>query len=380
MIAKTPPMGFNTWNTFGPDINDQVIRETADAMVEQGLLDAGYEYLVVDDCWSERERDPVTKKIVADRKNFPDGMKAVADYVHSKGLKFGMYTCAGMRTCAGYPGSYRHEFLDAETFAEIGVDFLKYDFCCMSYYADGPMLYRKMGIALKATGREILYSMCNWGKDDVWKWARAYGAHMYRSTGDICDNFKSYTDIAMSQKDLFCHSGPYCFNDMDMLTVGMYGKGNVAAGGCSSVEYKSQFALWCLFGTPLMLGCDVRSMDDETRALVTDRELIRINQDPEARGIITLNANPWNGDYKAFMRHLSNNESVIGLFNLGDSGTRKPVFLMDDFGLDPYCGYGLQLTNLFTGEEIGPISDYFEVPENTEPHDCVLYRAKFVKV
>ena len=129
-----------------------------------------------------------------------------------------------------------------------------------------------------------------------------------------------------------------------------------------------------------MLGCDVRSMDDETRALVTDRELIRINQDPEARGIITLNANPWNGDYKAFMRHLSNNESVIGLFNLGDSGTRKPVFLMDDFGLDPYCGYGLQLTNLFTGEEIGPISDYFEVPENTEPHDCVLYRAKFVKV
>ena len=158
MLSRRPPMGFNTWNTFGTNINADMIKETADAMVDLGLRDAGYTYLVIDDCWSKKERDPQTDKIVPDPEKFPEGMKAVSDYVHSKGLKFGMYSCAGVRTCGNYPGSFGHEFLDAKTFAEYGADFLKYDFCYVPSNVNGPLLYRKMGMALKACGREILYS------------------------------------------------------------------------------------------------------------------------------------------------------------------------------------------------------------------------------
>ncbi|MBQ1954595.1 MAG: glycoside hydrolase family 27 protein, partial [Clostridia bacterium] len=226
MLAKTPPMGFNTWNTFGSEINDSVIRETADAMVEKGLLAAGYEYLVIDDCWSKRERDPQTNKIVPDPIKFPNGMKDLSDYVHAKGLKFGMYSCDGTRTCAGYPGSFDHEYLDAKTFAEYGCDFLKYDNCFKPENADGQLLYRRMGMALRTSGREILFSACNWGVDNVHNWIRSTGAHMYRSTGDINDSFVSFRDIALSQIDNYVYSAPGCFNDIDMLTCGMYGKGN----------------------------------------------------------------------------------------------------------------------------------------------------------
>ena len=262
MLSKTPPMGFNTWNTFGENINEQLIKETADKMVELGLRDCGYEYLVIDDCWSKRERDPQTGKIVPDEEKFPNGMKAVSDYVHSKGLKFGMYSCAGTRTCADYPGSFDHEYLDAETFAEYGVDFLKYDFCYKPDSANGPLLYRKMGMALRACGREILFSACNWGNDEVSRWVRSAGAHMYRSTGDINDSFRSFADIALSQIDNLAYSAPGCFNDIDMLTVGMYGRGNVGSVGCSDIDYKTQFALWCMFSSPLMLGGDLRCMND----------------------------------------------------------------------------------------------------------------------
>ena len=238
MLAKTPPMGFNTWNTFGENISDRMIRETADAMVEKGLRDAGYEYLVIDDCWSDKQRDAATGKIVPDRVKFPDGMRAVSDYVHGKGLKFGMYSCAGTRTCANYPGSFDHEFLDAETFAEYGADFLKYDFCNRPMNSNGPLLYKKISMALKACGREILLSACNWGCDNVHQWIRSVGAHMYRSTGDIVDNFVSYRDIFMSQIDNFPYSAPGCFNDIDMLTVGMYSRGNVGGDGrgCTDTE------------------------------------------------------------------------------------------------------------------------------------------------
>ena len=162
MIKNTPPMGWNSWNTFGADINEQLIKDTADKMAESGLLTAGYTYLVIDDCWSKKERDE-NGRLVADPEKFPNGMKAVADYVHSKGLKFGMYSCAGNLTCAGYPGSFEHEFTDAETFASWGVDFLKYDYCYHSNIIHGKYLYRRMGTALKNCGRDILFSACSWG-------------------------------------------------------------------------------------------------------------------------------------------------------------------------------------------------------------------------
>ena len=268
MLAHLPPLGWNSWNTFGPNISDALIRETADFMVDNGWLAAGYEYLVIDDCWALRERDE-NGLLVPDPEKFPHGMKDLADYVHSKGLKFGMYSCAGVMTCAGYPSSYDHEFTDAKTFASWGVDFLKYDFCHFPESGNCRTRYQTMSMALKASGREILFSACNWGQQDPWKWMRSIGAHMYRSTGDIMDNYVSFTDIFKSQLNNLCMSGNACFNDMDMLTVGMCGKGNVGLGKvCTYEEYRMQFALWCLAGVPLMIGADLRSLKPEYVALM----------------------------------------------------------------------------------------------------------------
>lgn len=232
MIVKTPPLGWNSWNTFGHNINETMIKEMADAMVETGLRDAGYEYLVIDDCWSLHERDE-NGKLVADPEKFPGGMKAVADYVHSKGLKFGMYSCDGTMTCARYPSSFDYEFIDAATFAEWGVDFLKYDNCNRPVNYPGRLLYKRMGLALANCGRDILFSACNWGVDNSPEWIKETGAHMWRSTGDIVDNWQSIKDLTLAQLPLLKTNGQGCFNDMDMLVVGMGGKGNVGVGGCT---------------------------------------------------------------------------------------------------------------------------------------------------
>lgn len=368
-------MGYNTWNTFGPNIDASLIKETADAMVDNGLLDAGYKYLVIDDCWSERHRDPITDKIVPDKKKFPDGMKPVSDYVHSKGLKFGMYSCAGVRTCADYPGSFDHEYLDAVTFAEYGCDFLKYDYCYKPETANGEMLYRRMGLALENCGREILFSACNWGVDGVHGWARSTGVSMFRSTYDIFDNFKSFSDIALSQIDKFCYSAPGCFNDIDMLTVGMFGNGNVGTTGCDLNDYITQFSLWCLLGAPLMIGCDVRSMDPQIKALLTNKELIRIDQDEECRPVYEVRTNNWNNVH-AWFKHLSNNEYALGVFNFEDGECNVPVATYN-MGLDPKSGLALALTDVMTSEQLAPEKDYFNF--KLSGHSCKIFRGSFVK-
>ncbi len=376
MLASRPPMGFNTWNTFGENINDQMIRETADAMVETGLRDAGYEYLVIDDCWSKRERDPETHKIVPDPEKFPNGMKAVSDYVHSKGLKFGIYSCAGVRTCADYPGSFDHEYLDARTFAEYGCDFLKYDFCFKPAGADGKKLYYRMGMALKASGREILFSACNWGSDDVWSWIRSAGAHMYRTTGDINDNFNSFTNISLSQIEKLGTSAPGCYNDIDMLVCGMYGKGNVANGGCTDTDYRTHFAIWCMYSAPLMIGCDVRSISDATLKLLRDPELLRIDQDEEARPPFVVNTHPWKKDKIVLCKHLSNNEYALGFFNLADDDGYVPMF-PTEAGLTTNSGCAFELTDIENGECIGRFTDYINIP--VVHHGCKIFRTKVVR-
>ena len=183
-LALTPPMGWNSWNTFGEEINESLIREAADAIVKSGLKDAGYEYVIIDDCWALRERGR-DGRMVPDHKKFPSGMKALAEYIHKKGLKFGMYSCAGTLTCAGYPSSFDYEFLDAATFASWGVDFLKYDYCYHSPIIHGQYLYRRMGLALENCGRDILFSACSWGSDQTHEWIKTSAASMWRSTGDI---------------------------------------------------------------------------------------------------------------------------------------------------------------------------------------------------
>lgn len=390
-IALTPPMGWNSWNTFTWDINEKMICEMADRMVEDGYLEAGYEYLVIDDCWSLRERGK-DGRIVPDPEKFPNGMKAVADYVHSKGLKFGMYSCAGVRTCAGYPGSYDHEFVDAQTFADWGVDFLKYDFCNFPQSGNCKARYLTMSMALKATGREILFSACNWGMEEPGEWMRAIGAHMYRSTGDIMDNFVSFTDIVKSQLNKLCMSGNHCFNDMDMLTVGMEGKGNVGLGKvCSYEEYRLQFVLWCLCGVPLMMGADLRSLAPEYRALMLNPALLRINQDAECRPPYIVRRDsvcipnpddaqaPWaHPADTAFvlLRHLTDNEFALFYANLSDADAEVHCE-MADMGLPVTGGVALDMTDVFSGEHLGPQKDSFN--PHIKAHDCRLFLCHLVK-
>lgn len=371
MIIKRPPMGWNSWNTFGSSISEDLIKETADAIVASGLKDAGYEYVVIDDCWSLKERD-AEGNIVADPEKFPSGMKALADYVHSKGLKFGMYSCDGPLTCAGYPGSYNYEFIDAKNFAAWGVDYLKYD-NCYKPNVPGRNLYNRMAMALKASGRDIVFSACNWGAEDVQTWIRSTGAHLYRSTGDINDSFGSFRDLTNSQLDKWAYSATGCYNDIDMLICGMYGKGNVAVSGCTDLEYRTHFAIWSVLGTALMIGCDVRNMNETTLELLKNRDLIEINQDEDARPPYMI----YNQDNKiSFMRHLANGEYVIMHINFSDVDAVVPCDL-DITGITPDTGYAFDVREVFTGETATGVVGCF--CKTVAAHDCKVYRAKLVE-
>ncbi len=373
MIKNTPPMGWNSWNTFGGNINEQLIFDTADKMVETGLLELGYEYLVIDDCWSLRERDE-NGRLVADPKKFPHGMKAVADYVHSKGLKFGMYSCAGNLTCGGYPGSFEHEFIDAKTFAEWGVDFLKYDYCYHSNIIHGKYLYRRMGLALKNCGRDILFSACTWGADNTAEWIRETGANMWRSTGDIVDNWESVRNLTEIQDNILSYGGAGCFNDMDMLIVGMYGKGNVGLEGLNDTQYKTHFSIWALLGSPLMIGCDIRNMNKETLDILSNEELIKINQDADCRQVFKLSLFE-GSNIKAYARTLENGDIAVGFFNLTDKKVTVK-FLLDELGLPESTGKTLQMREVWNGETV-------TVKNGTlirciEAFDSLVYRCKVV--
>ena len=371
MILHTPPMGWNSWNTFGEHISDSLIRETALAMKEKGYLEAGYRYIVIDDCWSLKERDG-EGRLVPDPAKFPHGMKDLADYVHGLGFKFGMYSCAGVLTCGGYPASYDHEFIDARTFAEWGVDYLKYDFCNFPANADGKNRYATISMALKASGRDILLAACNWGTEEPWKWMKSIGAHMYRSTGDIQDNFKSFSSIARSQIPNFCMSGANCFNDIDMLTIGMYGKGNVALGeACTDAEYQTQMALWCLLGAPLMLGGDVRQMKPYAEELLLNPGLIALNQDAEGRvpqvvyqgRVIHTDHNGWT-EYPdtglTLFKHLDGHEFAVGYFNFAPASGEIP-FIFADAGLPATSGFAFRFEDVITGEDLGVKRDFFNL-------------------
>ena len=379
MLAKTPPMGWNSWNTFGENISEALIKETADAMVSTGLRDAGYEYLVIDDCWSLRERDE-NGSLVADPAKFPNGMKAVADYVHSKGLKFGMYSCCGVKTCAGYPGSWGHEFDDAKYFAEVGIDFLKYDNC---FHPSMPshLSYSRMALALKSTGRDILFSACNWGNAKVETWARACGVDMYRSTGDIFDSFESIRNLSESQKDKLGYSSAGCFNDIDMLVCGMKGNGNVGENcgytGCTDAQYRYHFALWCTMMSPLMIGCDIRNMDEATFKLLTNKALIAINQDPDTRPPLFIGENTGHREALLTFRPLANGRFAFGFFNNYDAD-KKFMIPYYEIGLDPLCGWGFDVTDAFSGEHLGVQKEYIRV--DVPAGDCRFLTGKLVKV
>ena len=261
-LALTPPMGWNSWNKFQCNVSEQLIKSTADAMVSSGMKDAGYEFVVIDDCWQVKRDEK--GNIVADAERFPSGIKALADYVHSKGLKFGIYSDAGTKTCAGRPGSRGHEFQDALQYAAWTVDYLKYDWCNVGK-EDGEAAYTTMHEALLASGRPIVFSLCDWGTNKPWLWAKDVG-NLWRTTGDIADCWDcktQYTEgwlkILDLQDGLETYAGPGHWNDPDMLEVGN--------GGMTTTEYRSHFSFWSLLAAPLIAGNDLKNMTPEIREI-----------------------------------------------------------------------------------------------------------------
>lgn len=377
MIKHTPPLGWNSWNTFAENINEQVVRESAKAMADSGLRDAGYEYVVIDDCWSLRERGE-DGKLREDKTKFPSGIKALADYVHSLGLKFGMYSCSGPLTCAQYPGSLDHEFIDAATFADWGVDFLKYDYCFHPSSVHGKYLYRRMGIALANCGRDILFSACTWGGDETHTWIDQTGAGMWRSTGDIFDSFASMRDIIKQQYKILSFGGVGCYNDMDMLITGMRGKGHVGLTGCTYEEYKLHMSVWSILASPLMIGCDIRKLDKETKELLTNREMLAINQDVRGARAYIANESDLFGVPEAnvspvFCRLLDNGDIAVCFTNLGEDKT-SAWLTTEKLGLPFSCGCKLTFTDVWSGESFVAKNECVGV--ELEPHSCKYYRVK----
>ena len=302
-LVRTPPMGWNSWNKFAGRVNDEVVRGIADAMASNGMRDAGYVYINIDDTW-EAERD--AKGNIQSNKKFPD-MKALADYVHSKGLKIGIYSSPGPNTCAGYEGSYGHEEQDAKTYAAWGIDYLKYDWRgARTLYTDDEMqaLYQKMGDALLATGRPIVYSLCQYGRADVWTWGPDVGGNLWRTTGDIRDAWESMTRIGFSQNDLAPYATPGHWNDPDMLEIGN--------GNMTETEYKTHMSLWSILAAPLIAGNDLRNVPPAILEILTNRDVIAVNQDKEGR----QGQRAWkSGDQEIWLRQLAGGDQAVAIFN-----------------------------------------------------------------
>jgi alpha-galactosidase len=311
-LALTPPMGWNTWNTFAGNISESLVKETAEALIASGMRDAGYNYIVLDDCWMLRERD-AAGNLVPDPQKFPSGMKALGDFLHAQGFKFGIYGCAGTKTCGGYPGGRGHEFQDARLYASWGVDYLKYDWCDHGT-ADARETYRTMRDALHTAGRPVVFSLCEWGQNKPWEWAADTG-HLWRTTGDIMDSYDGTQQWSMGWKlildlqaknEVDKYAGPGHWNDPDMLEVGNE--------GLSVAESRAHFSFWCMLAAPLMAGNDVRHMTEETRAILTNREAIAVDQDPLGKQGYRLYADPRK---EIWVRELSGGEWAVCLLNAG---------------------------------------------------------------
>ena len=311
-LAATPPMGWNSWNKFGCNVNEALLKETADAMISSGMKEAGYQYIVIDDCWQVGRDEK--GNIIADPKNFPNGIKSLADYIHSKGLKLGIYSCAGSLTCQGKPGSRGYQFQDARQYAEWGVDYLKYDWCS-NEGQNAEAAYRTMSDALKACGRPIVFSICEWGESQPWKWAKGVG-HLWRTTADIRDCYRckfdwggvGVLDIIDVLADLYPYAGPGHWNDAEMLEIGN--------GGMSHDEYVTHFSMWAMLAAPLMSGNDIRSMDKDTREILTNKEVIAVDQDSlgeQARRFMDM------GEQEIWAKPLSNGELAVCFLNRTDN-------------------------------------------------------------
>ncbi|KAG9011859.1 hypothetical protein FRB90_006957 [Tulasnella sp. 427] len=347
-LARTPQMGWNTWNHFGCEITEDLILSAARVIVKTGLKDLGYEYVLIDDCWQAAERDPKTKAPVANPKKFPNGIKHLADEIHKMGLKMGIYSDAGSLTCGGYFGSLDYEEIDAKQYAAWEVDYLKYDNCFNEGRSGTPQIsqqrYAVMSKALNATGRPILYSMCNWGEDQPWNWATTI-ANSWRISGDITDSFNRFDERCPCTQVLDCKlagyhcavariidfaaplgqkAGPGRFNDLDMLEVGN--------SGMTYDEYVTHFSMWAILKSPLILGNDLNDMSDETFAIITNEAIIAVSQDPMGSPANRI----WKkevagGDLQLWVGGLTNESTVVALLNTGEETIKTSVSIADVF-------------------------------------------------
>ena len=344
-VAATPPMGWNSWNHFAGKINDAIVRAQADAMVSSGMRDAGYVYINIDDTW-EGERD--AQGVIQTNSKFPD-MKALANYVHGKGLKLGIYSSPGPKTCAGFEGSYGHEERDAQTYAAWGIDYLKYDLCSFDKMMEAVgsqeaghklMLdaYTKMHNALVKTGRPIVFSLCQYGADAVWRWGASVGGNAWRTTGDISDKYSSMTQIGFGQAGLAKFSGPGHWNDPDMLEVGN--------GGMNQEEYRTHMSLWALLAAPLLAGNDLSAMKPETIAMLTNREVIAIDQDRLGKQADRVWAE---GTQEIWVRPLADGSKAVGIFNRFD----WPQTIEVDFEKLGFKNSGVKMRDIWAGKDIG---------------------------
>jgi alpha-galactosidase len=365
-LVLTPPMGFNTWNKFGCDVSDPLVRTLADAMVKSGMKDAGYQYVVIDDCW-QVSRD-ANGNIVADPQRFPSGIKALADYIHSLGLKFGIYSDAGSKTCAGRPGGRGHEFQDGLQYAAWGVDYLKYDWCNTGTQ-DAPASYALIREALDASGRPIVLSICEWGKAKPWLWGQEVGGNLWRTTDDINDKWETQEkwpdgsccrrgmlDILDLQVGLESYAGPGHWNDPDMLEVGN--------GGMNTTEYRAHFSLWAMLAAPLMAGNDLRNMTAEIREILTNRDVIAVDQD----GLGREGRRVWkDGDEEVWAKQQQDGSRAVVLLNRGNSEQKISV-KWQQIG---YPGHlPAVVRDLWLHKELGSFIGQFSA--TVEPHGVVM--------
>ncbi|HZP95363.1 MAG TPA: glycoside hydrolase family 27 protein [Candidatus Limnocylindria bacterium] len=352
-LAPTPPMGWNSWNRFGPFISERLVLETADALIESGMRDAGYRYVVVDDAWHASVRDD-DGELVENRWAFPHGMRWLADEIHRRGLRFGLYTCAGSRTCQGYPASRGCEMRDARRFAEWGVDLMKVDWC-HTQGLRGRTTYPRWTEAIRATGRPMVLAISEWARDRPWEWAGTVG-HMWRTGPDIADTWESIVSIADGQADLYPYAGPDHWNDPDMLEVGN--------GGMSDAEYRAHFSLWAMLAAPLMAGNDVRAMPGATRAILTAPEVVSVDQDPLGRQGRRVRSD---GGAEVWARELANGSRAVLLFNRGDAPRRVTV-TWDEAGLDALAA--MRVRDLWERADVGVLDDAYDA--TVGPHEAML--------
>ena len=360
-LAATPPMGWNSWNKFGCDVREDMIREMADAMVKSGMKDAGYQYIVIDDCW-QVSRDS-NGNIVPDPQRFSSGIKALADYIHSKGLKFGIYSDAGTKTCAGRPGARGYEFQDARQYAAWGVDYLKFDWCSTTTQ-DGPSSYALMRQALDASGRPIVFSLCEWGTNKPWLWAKDIG-NLWRTTGDISDVWAGtkkhelgVVDILDMQAGLESFAGPGHWNDPDMLEVGN--------GGMTVPEYRAHFSLWSLLASPLMAGNDLRDMKPEIQQILTNKEVIAVNQDPLGKQGRRVHKD---GDLEVWAKQMQDGGRAVILLNRG-AAEKEIGVSWQDIGYPGHLSAAVR--DLWQGKDLGSFKEKFSA--SVPSHAVVMVR------